>query len=271
MLSRISLLSRHSDVVPILGARHTVANVSESHSQSLSLWNDYFRDVTYPMWRGTTEHPHSADPVQLKLDSTPVMKGKGVFGHVKPTSPEQDVQQASSAEAPPPPAATHLRPSAVPQPGAVENSASPKSLSQALEPKIQEDQATTSDAQIGTDKPSGELPDAVSGDPPVVAVQEGVGDESSSIGPEDSSSAPSSAKTAESLVSGVQAEGDQGVLQRPSRVRVKPGETITGIARQWYPQNPQAGLLEILRANPRIVDANLIRPGQVLKLTESAP
>jgi type II secretory pathway predicted ATPase ExeA len=87
----------------------------------------------------------------------------------------------------------------------------------------------------------------------------------------DSSAASPESVTTEPVTGQPLVEQDQGEPRRPSYVTVKKGETISIIARQWYPANPQAGVRAILQANPGIVNMNHIEPGQVLKLTESAP
>ncbi len=61
--------------------------------------------------------------------------------------------------------------------------------------------------------------------------------------------------------------------QRPDSLRsdftvltVKKGDTLSGLAERWFPQNPVYGLEWILAANPQIHDKNLILIDQLLKI-----
>ena len=47
---------------------------------------------------------------------------------------------------------------------------------------------------------------------------------------------------------------------------VKKGDTLSGLAARWFPQNPVYGLEWILAANPQIQDKNLIFIDQILKI-----
>ncbi|HOI95442.1 MAG TPA: AAA family ATPase [Syntrophobacter fumaroxidans] len=49
-------------------------------------------------------------------------------------------------------------------------------------------------------------------------------------------------------------------------VVVKRGETLSGIAAQWFPEDPKLGEKLIIRANPKLGDKHRIRAGQALRI-----
>lgn len=66
---------------------------------------------------------------------------------------------------------------------------------------------------------------------------------------------------------------DTRQLERNSAFRkttkvVERGDTLMKIAMQWYPYDPERGLIAILEANPTIRDQDLIYPGQILTLPQ---
>ena len=63
-----------------------------------------------------------------------------------------------------------------------------------------------------------------------------------------------------------------GKALRPSdafTITIKKGDTLSGIAIQWFPEDPAAGQKSILSANPRIHDKNRLLVGQILRIPES--
>jgi len=53
-------------------------------------------------------------------------------------------------------------------------------------------------------------------------------------------------------------------------VVVKRGETLSGIAAQWFPEDPKLGEKLIIRANPKLGDKHRIRAGQALKIPRTS-
>ncbi len=52
-------------------------------------------------------------------------------------------------------------------------------------------------------------------------------------------------------------------------ITIKRGDTLSGIAVQWFPENPASGEKSILSANPQIDDKNRILEGQILRIPGS--
>jgi nucleoid-associated protein YgaU len=52
-------------------------------------------------------------------------------------------------------------------------------------------------------------------------------------------------------------------------ITVNKGDTLRGIAEQWFPEDPVAGEKSILSANPQIDDGNLMSAGQTLRIPRS--
>jgi len=76
---------------------------------------------------------------------------------------------------------------------------------------------------------------------------------------------------AESENPGADAQNFQtgGKTSRPSdafTITVQKGDTLTGIAEQWFPEDPESGQKSILSANPEIYDKNRITEGQILRI-----
>jgi hypothetical protein len=115
------------------------------------------------------------------------------------------------------------------------------------------------------------LPHVAAIEPYPVSKLDNPGDEKSSRDLSDLPDAWPEAGSVEPLIGRLLLESKQRGAQRPSRVIIKKGETISSIALQWNPEDPRAGIRAILQANPAIVDSNSIRAGQVLKLTEVVP
>jgi phage tail protein X len=61
--------------------------------------------------------------------------------------------------------------------------------------------------------------------------------------------------------------GDQQTVAS-SKVIVRPGDNLTEIALQHYPNKERSGIEAILKSNPQIVNRDLIYPGQVFVLPE---
>lgn len=59
------------------------------------------------------------------------------------------------------------------------------------------------------------------------------------------------------------------VLLDSFTIKVKNGETLAGIARRFFPENPTSGQASILFANPEIGDKNRIYVGQVLRIPKA--
>jgi hypothetical protein len=52
-------------------------------------------------------------------------------------------------------------------------------------------------------------------------------------------------------------------------ITIKKGDTLSGIAAKWFPENPASGQKSILSANPWINDKNIIHESQILRIPKS--
>ncbi len=68
--------------------------------------------------------------------------------------------------------------------------------------------------------------------------------------------------TAQNLQTGGKALAPSGGFT----ITVNKGDTLRGIAEQWFPEDPAAGEKSILSANPQIDDGNLMSAGQTLRI-----
>jgi type II secretory pathway predicted ATPase ExeA/LysM repeat protein len=70
---------------------------------------------------------------------------------------------------------------------------------------------------------------------------------------------------AQNLQTGVKTSGSSDAFT----ITVKKGDTLTGIAEQWFPEDSESGQKSILSANPEINDKNRIKKGQILRIPKS--
>jgi len=52
-------------------------------------------------------------------------------------------------------------------------------------------------------------------------------------------------------------------------ITIKNGDTLSGIAAKWFPENQAYGQKSILSANPWINDKNMIHAWQILRIPKS--
>ena len=77
---------------------------------------------------------------------------------------------------------------------------------------------------------------------------------------------PKYAGPASQTKGGLKAQRSDSLRSDFTVLMVKKGDTLSGLAARWFPQNPVYGLEWILAANPQIQDKNLIFIDQILKI-----